>query len=402
MSSIKVKFRQSGDAGSVGTVIYQVACGGSTRLYQTGYNIYPEEWGEKSGTVAVARDVGRKSYTLAVREKIRRNIERIAKIERELADAGLTYTADDIIDGFSRYMHDYTMANFAEGVIAGLVRINRIRTSETYRAALNRFREFHRGIDIHLEDFTPEIAESFEAWLKSRGNVPNTTSFYMRILRAVYNRAVDSGVIDDRKPFRRVYTGISRTAKRALPMEVIQSIMKLDLSGSPGLDYARDIFMLSFYLRGMSFIDMAFLKKVDLKHGHIVYRRRKTGQRLQIEWTKEMQKIIDKYPAAPTDYLLPIITVPETDTRRLYQRKAYSINRSLKKIAAMVSINSPLTLYVARHSWASAAKAIGIPTGVISEGLGHDSEKTTQIYLSSLDTCAIDRANKLILKKLKI
>ena len=184
-------------------------------------------------------------------------------------------------------------------------------------------------------------------------------------------------------------------------MEVIKSIMKLDLPGTPDLDYARDIFMLSFYMRGMSFIDMAFLKKSDLKHDHIVYRRRKTGQRLQVEWTKEMQKIIDKYPAAQTDYLLPIITVPETDARRLYQRKAYSINRSLKKKAAMVGIKSPLTLYVARHSWASAAKAIGIPTGVISEGLGHDSEKTTQIYLSSLDTCAIDRANKLILKKLK-
>lgn len=158
---------------------------------------------------------------------------------------------------------------------------------------------------------------------------------------------------------------------------------------------------MSFYLRGMSFIDMAYLKKTDLKNGHIVYRRRKTGQQLIIKWTKEMQMILDKYPENKSDYLLPIIRNIGTNERYSYRNTGYNINRNLKNIAAMVGITIPLTLYVARHSWASAAKSKGIPLSIISEGMGHDSENTTKIYLASLDTSIVDKANALILKSLK-
>ena len=159
--------------------------------------------------------------------------------------------------------------------------------------------------------------------------------------------------------------------------------------------------MLSFYLRGMSFIDMAFLKKTDLRNGYVSYRRRKTSQQLIIEWTIEMQMILDKYPENASEYLLPIIRNPSTNERCTYRNVGYNINRNLKRIAEMVGVQIPLTLYVARHSWASAAKAKGIPVSVISEGMGHDSETTTQIYLASLDTSVVDRANSLILKCLK-
>lgn len=172
------------------------------------------------------------------------------------------------------------------------------------------------------------------------------------------------------------------------------------MSLTPALDFARDMFLISFYLRGMSFIDMAFLRKADLVNGYITYRRRKTGQQLIIEWTKEMQFILDKYPDNVTDYLLPIIKNPGTNEIYTYRNVGYNINHNLKKIAQMVGISIPLTLYVARHSWASAAKAKGIPISIISEGMGHDSETTTQIYLASLDSSVVDKANSLILKSL--
>ena len=174
----------------------------------------------------------------------------------------------------------------------------------------------------------------------------------------------------------------------------------MELSLSPALDFARDMFMMSFYLRGMSFIDMAFLRKTDLKDGHITYRRRKTGQQLIIEWTKEMQLILDKYTENKSDYLLPVIRNPDTNERCTYRNIGYNINHNLKKIAKMIGVTIPLTLYVARHSWASAAKAKGIPISIISEGMGHDSEVTTQIYLASLDISVVDKANSLILKSL--
>ncbi len=159
--------------------------------------------------------------------------------------------------------------------------------------------------------------------------------------------------------------------------------------------------MMSFYLRGMSFIDMAFLKKSDLRNGSVTYRRHKTGQLLVIAWTDEMQLILDKYPENGSDYLLPIIRKRGTVELYAYRNAGYNINRSLKKVAERAGIDVHLTLYVARHSWASAAKAKGIPLSVISEGLGHDSEATTQIYLASLDTSLVDNANSLILESLK-
>lgn len=174
----------------------------------------------------------------------------------------------------------------------------------------------------------------------------------------------------------------------------------MDLSNFSELDYARDIFMLSFFMRGMSFIDMAYLKKTDLKNGYINYRRRKTGQLLTIAWTREMQSIIDKYPENPTPYLFPIIRTEGINERYAYRNASYNVNHSLKRISAKLGLQIPLTMYVARHSWASVAKSKGIPLSVISEGMGHNSESTTRIYLASLDTSVIDRANALIIKSL--
>ena len=145
---------------------------------------------------------------------------------------------------------------------------------------------------------------------------------------------------------------------------------------------------------------MAFLRKTDLCNGYITYRRRKTGQLLMIEWTHEMQTILDRYPENKSVYLLPIIRNSGTNERCTYRNVGYNINRSLKKVAQQAGIDIPLTLYVARHSWASAARAKGIPLSVISEGMGHDSEATTRIYLASLDNSVVDKANSLILKSI--
>ena len=183
-------------------------------------------------------------------------------------------------------------------------------------------------------------------------------------------------------------------------MKIIKKIKSMDLSFKPATEYARDIFILSFMLRGMSFIDMAFLKKTDLSNGYVTYRRRKTGQKLIIEWTQDMQAIVDKYPTAGSEYLLPIIRNPNSIAIYAYRNAGYRINRHLRLIAHALDIQIPLTMYVARHSWASAAKAKGIPISVISEGMGHDSELTTQIYLASLDTSVVDRANSLLLREL--
>ncbi len=400
MASIKIKFRPSSVDNIEGTIYYQIIHDRKVRQLLTGYKVYPAEWDENRSIVTTSQKSERKSFILSLRERIRWDIERLTKIDRKLDTSGLSYTADDVIEEFNRYAHQYSLFNFMESVIVKLKQNGRIRTSETYKSTLNSFKRFRNDEDIMLDCISSETMENYEAWHRNRGVTPNTISFYTRIIRAVYKRAVEEDIIEDRNPFRRVYTGIDKTVKRALPLSVIRKIKALDLSLTSTLDFARDMFLMSFYLRGMSFIDMAFLRKSDLKNGYITYRRRKTRQQLIIEWTKDMQLILDKYPENKSIYLLPIIRNPDTNERWVYHNVGYNINRNLKGVARAVGISIPLTLYVARHSWASIARAKGIPLSVISEGMGHDSEATTQIYLASLDTSVVDKANSLILSAL--
>lgn len=222
----------------------------------------------------------------------------------------------------------------------------------------------------------------------------------MRILRTVYKKAVEKGITTDRHPFKHVYCGMDKTVKRNIPLTAIKEIKNLDLSRSETLDFARDMFLFSFYTRGMSFVDMAYLKKTDLRNGILTYRRKKTGQLLSIEWTQQMQEIIDKYQLNTTQYLLSIILHEDGSERRQYLNQCMKINRKLKVIASLIQLQIPLSLYVARHSWATIARGKDIPLSVISEGLGHDSEMTTQIYLDSIKSSEVDKANRKILSEL--
>lgn len=401
MTSLKIKFRPLSIDGHEGTIYYQIIHNRKCRLISTTYHLRTDEWDSKRASISIAPNSPRQSLLISTGERIRKDVKYITRIINRLETADINYSADVIADEFVRYNNQSSLYHYMDGIIARLRLNGKVRTAETYLSALRSIKHFRKGEDLMIDCMTASEMEAYEAWLRERGVVPNTISFYMRILRAVYNRAVEDDITNDRKPFRHVYTGIDKTVKRALPLTAIKCIRSLNLTGMPKLDYARDMFMLSFYLRGMSFIDMAYLKKNDLKDGRITYYRRKTSQRLIIAWTKEMQQIIDKYSENASDYLLPIIRNRGINERCTYHNMGYMINHHLKQVAAMAGISVPLTLYVARHSWASAAHSKGIPVAIISEGMGHDSEATTRIYLASLDTSAVDRANSIILGALK-
>lgn len=393
MATISAKFRASAQPRRPGTVYYQIIHQRQVRCISSAHRLLPSEWDPR--------------HTPLTHRGIAMDLQRLHRIDSTLQERGLPYCADDLAARFRLYMRQGALSTFMVSVIDHHRSMGHLRTSETHTVTLNSFSRFladtrpdSRG-DIMLDCISTDVIEAYQAWLRARGAVANTVSFYCRVLRAVYNRAVERGLIADARPFRHVYTGVDKTVKRALPLRTISRINKLDLTHWPALDYARDIFMLSFFLRGMSFIDMAFLRRADLSCGYVTYRRRKTGQLLTIRWTPQMQAVVDKYPAyADSPYLFPIIRRTGGNERRAYRNAASRINLHLKQLASLAGVHIPLTLYVARHSWASAARSKGIPLSVISEGLGHDNEATTRIYLASLDTSSIDRANDLILSSL--
>ncbi len=174
----------------------------------------------------------------------------------------------------------------------------------------------------------------------------------------------------------------------------------MDLRQTPNLDFARDIFLFSFYMRGMSFVDIAYLKRKNLVNGFVVYNRRKTGQQLVVKWEKQMETIVNKYLDSNNPFLFPIIKKEDGTERKQYLNKMLLINRYLKTIAKLAKISTPLTMYVARHSWASIAQSRNVPVQAISLGMGHDNEETTRIYLASIQTNVIDDANNKILNML--
>ncbi len=398
ITTVKVKFCPSTVKDRLGSIVYLVTHRRTVRQITTEYKIFPEEWDDKKSKAHLFYNE-RAEIIRQVTQKLPRDMKRIDAIIMELAGSGNSFTADDVVRKFHEMLSGYTFFGFMNEVIDQLKRLGKVRTAETYTSTLHSFMCFRNSENVMLDEVSSDLMMEYEAFLKSNGVTMNTISFYMRILRAVYNRAVEKGLATQPNPFKYVYTGIDKTVKRAIPLNAVKRIKELDLSLKPSLDFARDMFLFSFYTRGMSFIDMAFLKKTDLHNGVLSYRRRKTGQQMFVRWEKCMQEILDKYPANETGYLLPIIKM-SGEERTQYQNAQRLINYKLKSISTMAGLQINLTMYVTRHSWASIAKSQNIPLSVISEGMGHDSENTTQIYLASLDNSEVDKANEMILNKL--
>ena len=399
MASVKVKFRPSTIEGKTGALYFQVIHRRIVRSQKTKYKIYPDEWNARTARITLSPSrPDRHSILSRYRHEIKQDLFRLSECIANLTRKGLPYSTDDLLRFYRKRSENDTLTGFMTSLICHLKEQGRIRTGETYQCTLNSFMRFRNGEEIILDEMNQETIEAYEAYLKKERLSLNTISFYMRILRAVYNRAVEKELTTQRFPFRHVYTGIEKTIKRAIPQPIIRQIKDKELLAGSSVDYARDMFLFSFYTRGMSFVDMAYLKKKDLHNGILTYRRKKTGQQLSIKWEQCMQEIIEKYP--PTEYLLPIITSTDEDERLQYRNSLTLVNRKLKILSVFVRSPHPLSMYVARHSWASIAKSKNIPLSIISEGMGHDSETTTQIYLASLDTTIIDRANYLILNDL--
>lgn len=398
MTSIKLKFRPPTTPGKEGSIVFQLIYGRTVRRITSRHKIFAGEWDGEAGRIALPTPSSpRYAHLVSVESALQWELNRLQRMVQESVPVNL----DEIAANFSSGIGTTdSVFNFIRRQIHHKKRIGKVRSSETYRSMLNSFTCFRKGVDLTFDMMDGMLMELYEAWMRKCGLTRNSTSFYMRILRTNYKLAVEKGLTPDRHPFRNVYCGIDKTVKRSLPFSEIKRINGLDLSRKPSMDFARDMFMFSFCTRGMSFIDMAYLKKTDLNNGCLAYRRKKTGQLMMIEWTKQMQGIIDKYKSDGTSYLLPIITREDGSERRQYQNQMRKTNRLLKDIANQAGLPLSLSMYYARHSWATIARGRDVPLAVISEGLGHDSETTTQIYLDSIKSSEVDKVNRMILEGL--
>ena len=402
MATVKVKFRSSSVPGKEGTLYYHLIHQRRQRWISTAYHVFPGEWNDKKSAIIVSNRNNRQAHLQLIQSKIDWEMKQMQRIIRDKEMDSIPYTIDDIAKEIHQLQPSQSVFAFFRLQIAKKEQMQCIGTKSNYTSAANRFMEFRNQEDLTFSQMTREMMEMYQAWLWNRGVGQNTVAFYLRTLRTLYNKAVEAGQAPPNDIFAHVQTNNVRTAKRAINVKDIRKIENLDLPTGSSLDKARDLFLLSFYLRGMAFVDMAFLKKTDLRCGMVSYNRRKTHQNLNIEWIKPMQSIIDKYAEQTKDspYMLPILTGKESSPYTAYRKVEHNTNYNLKKIGEMIGLKIPLTTYVARHTWASVALNMNIPIATISEGMGHNSYKTTQIYLQSLDVATINEANERIIRKI--
>lgn len=397
MATIKVKFRPSTVSGKAGSVYYQICRNGTTTRIPAGITLLPEHWDRNRLCII------RAPHDEAV-GRVRRRIESdISHLRRIIDNADTDQPLSDIVAQFRRADRGVTLLAYIERQIEQLKSVGKLGTTRNYRRTAASFAKFLDGGDMPLRDFGRATVANYSKWLLDRDIARNSSSFYMRVLRSVYNKAVKERIVCQSFPFRGVYTGVDRTRKRAVDESAVIRLYRMDLGTRSRLAMIRDLFIFSYCTRGMAFIDMAFLRKRDIAHGNISYCRHKTGQRLIIRMEPCIARIVERYAplAAATPYVFPLISAEEPEAAfRQYNTALGYYNRKLKELARIAGIDSPLSSYMARHTWATTARNHAVPLAVISAAMGHTSERTTQIYLASLENSVIDRANHHILTPL--
>ena len=390
MATIKVKLRPSSVEGKAGVIYYQITHNRKTQQITTKLRVQPANWDADEGRLVSAAP-----NRLMIQNRIDSDVALLRRVIADLDSSGMDYSVEDVISRYKSPQSHILVLDYMRTQVEQLRATNRLGTAKNYEKTMSSFGEFLGDVRLPLSALTEQVITKYNAFLVQRGLVRNSVSFYMRVLRAVYNKAVRQKLIEQQHPFIEVYTGIDRTRKRAVSESVISQLYKLKLAEGTPLALARDIFIFSYCTRGMAFVDIAYLKKENIQNGVICYARRKTGQLLSVRIEPSIQRIIDRYSSALSPYVFPILT--STETKEAYEEYQIAINnhnRQLKRLSKMLPAGCKLTSYTSRHSWATAARNHNVPISVISAGMGHTSEQTTQIYLTMLENSVIDDANK--------
>lgn len=400
MITVSVSYRSPRRNQKEGNIRYLISLKGSGHFsyINTKLRILPSDWDKLRHTVIVRKRSIRADYLTEVSKRICDDVKRITRVIKQLENQYFNVSPSTVAVEAYNYLEELDIENYMKEQIEVLKENGHMSTAANYSATLNNLKRYLEGRTLMIDSVDIKFIESYRSWLLTTGIMPNTISFYLRIVRAVYNRAVDDGLIENQFPFRRAHIGSVPTAKRAISISKIRKIKSLDLSPFPEVEFSRDMFILSFYFRGMNLIDLAHLKKTDLKDNRITYKRHKTGQLLSIKWTSEMQSMIKKYARRDSPFLLPLFSDESKTSSVDFKKISNRINYNLKKIGRIAGIKIALTFYVARHSWATAAKTIQIPITIISEAMGHTAESTTQIYLASINPIKVDKANAKVIR----
>ncbi len=397
MCSIKVRLNKY-RATREGTypLVFQVIHRRKKRVIYSPFRLFTDSFDESSGRV-----ISRKRKQLVAAEEINRYITGICMdLQRTINLLELRkedFSVSDIVELYKSGLDGSQVLIYMQRLITSLSEAGKSGTANAYQSTFNRVSHFvDKTTCFSFADLNVSWLNRFILFLQQSGLRPNTVNFYVRILRATYNRASKEGIPGtDRSPFNYITLKTVKTVKRAIDCDSIRRIAQADLAELSPLDISRDSFLFSYYTRGMSFVDMALLKYENISNGSIYYVRSKTKQPMQVKIVEPLMQLINKY-RNEGEYILPLLRPNSKSLYLSYRSALKRHNKNLKSLSDLLKLPVPLTSYVARHSWATIARQSGIPVSVISEALGHSSEKITYTYLAALNPSVVDAANELI------
>ena len=319
MAIVKVKLRPSSVEGKAGVIFYQITHNRKTQQITTKLRVQPSDWEadeEKLVSAAPNRTM--------IQNRIDSDVALLRRVIADLDSSGMDYSVEDVICRYKSPQSHILVLDYMRTQIEQLRAANRLETAKNHEKTMSSFGEFLGDVRLPLSVLTEQVITDYNAFLVKRGLVRNSVSFYMRVLRAIYNKAVRQKLIEQQHPFTEVYTGIDRTRKRAVSKSIISQLHRLELDAGTPLALCRDMFIFSYCTRGLAFVDIAYLKKSNLQNGMICYARRKTGQLLSVRIEPSIQRIIDRYADSDSPYVFPILT--SLDANEAYEQYQVALN----------------------------------------------------------------------------
>lgn len=319
------------------------------------------------------------------------------------------FTASSLINEQKEEIRAKTVEEFYLSLIEDLKQKGRIGNSYAYLNSYNTLRNFNKGkkLNYTFSHIDVSFCKKFEDWMRSKGNKDTTLSYQFRTLRATYNKAIEAKIVArEKNPFieYKLSHFNTKTIKRALSKNDILKLINANCNGQSKLrQLTHDLFSFSYLCGGISFVDIANLTRQNIVEDRLIYQRQKTHGNINLLLSKEASTIIAKYSTyqQEAEYLFPILhckrhITPMQKSNRVH-KICHQVNTELRAFAKELGITAEVTTYVTRHSFATILKKSGVNIGIISQALGHQDIKTTQIYLSKFDNEQVDDAMKNLL-----
>ncbi|HKR04588.1 MAG TPA: site-specific integrase [Bacteroidia bacterium] len=401
MASIKVKlFEGKKLRNGEHPIVIQVIRDRKRKIISLGHSCSINLWDYKQG-IPKKKHPNFKELSI----KIGNAINDARKLQLNLENEKKDFTLNEFEQKFRNKNKKLTVLTFIDLIIQNLIKANKIGNADVYKYSRRELIKFMNGADFTFSEIDQSFLRKFEMFFQERGLMGNSIGLNFRTLRSIYNKAISEGYAKKSEyPFYefKISKFNTETQRRAIQKTEISKIIKYHAKKTSITFHSKNYFLFSFYTRGMNFIDMAKLTWDNIIDDRIIYERSKTGKKQNVKLLMPALKILNYYKKLKKDkYVFPILndSIHKTPLSINYrvEKMTKITNAGLKEIASDVGIKVNLTTYVARHSWATILKHEGVSTPIISEGLGHLTEETTQVYLDSFGNEILDNANEVLL-----